>query len=114
MQLFYGFNETCDDVSVLSAMHNYETEKRSILSTFVSLGKMITLPSRPYNTAASTALESNGFYTPPGYIMHARIFVVNYSARTKACTVYSHSNTRIVSLIQIHGTDVCLRFMSYC
>jgi len=94
-------------------MHNYETEKRSILSTFASLGKMM-LPSRPYNTGASTALELNGFYTAPGYIMHARIFVVNYSARTKACTAYIRSNTGIVGLIQIHGTDVCLRFMSYC
>jgi hypothetical protein len=63
-------------------MHSYETEKHSILSTFVSLGKTKTLLSRPYNTGASKTLELNGFYIAPSYIMQAILYVVNYSART--------------------------------
>jgi len=63
-------------------MHSYEIKKHSILSTFVSLGKMKTLLSRPYNMGASKALQFYGFYIAPSYIMHARIFVVNYCVRT--------------------------------
>ena len=46
-------------------MHSYGTEKHSILSTFVSLGKMKTLLRRSYNKGASKALELNGFYIAP-------------------------------------------------
>lgn len=64
-------------------MHSYETEKHSILSTCVSLGKTKMLLSWPYNTGASKALlQLNGFYIASSYITHARIFVVKHSVHT--------------------------------